>query len=111
SSVGRVLGPILIAYGIGTVLIAVGAFPFVIVGCVLYGVGIAGWPLPLGLLRRETPAARIGWRAAVYRVSVDAGIFVGPFLSGVRADHAPRVLQAICATVLIAIGAVLLMRR
>ena len=111
SSVGRVLGPILIAYGIGTVLIALGAFPFVIVGCVLYGVGIAGWPLPLGLLRRETPAERIGWRTAVYRVGVDAGIFAGPFLSGVLADRAPRVLPAICATALIAIGAFLLIRR
>jgi MFS family permease len=109
--VGRVLGPILIAYGIGTVLIALGAFPFVIAGCVLYGVGIAGWPLPLGLLRHETPAERIGWRTAIYRVGVDAGIFVGPFLSGVLAAQASRLLPAICATVLMAIGALLLIRR
>ena len=109
--VGRVLGPILIAYGIGTVLVALGGFPLVVAGCVLYGVGMAGWPLPLGLLRRETPAGQIGWRTAVYRVGVDGGIFIGPFLSGVLAAHAPRVLPAICATALIAIGTLVLIRR
>src|SRR6058998_1730828 len=50
--VGRVLGPILIAFGMSTVLVALGGFPLVVAGCVLYGVGMAGWPLPLGLLRR-----------------------------------------------------------
>src|SRR5437870_4571160 len=45
--VGRVLGPLVIAFGMGTVLVAFGDFPLVVSGCVLYGLGMAGWPLPL----------------------------------------------------------------
>ncbi len=64
------------------VLVALGGFPLIVAGCVFYGIGMAGWPLQLGLLRRETPAGQIGWRTAIYRVGVDGGIFLGPFLSG-----------------------------
>ena len=109
--VGRVLGPILIAFGMSTVLVALGGFPLVVAGCVLYGVGMAGWPLPLGLLRRETPAGQIGWRTAIYRVGVDGGIFLGPFLSGFLAHVAPHVLPVTCAAALIVIGALIFVRR
>jgi hypothetical protein len=44
---------------------------------------MAGWMLPLGVLRAETPPDRIGWRTALYRVCVDGGMFLGPSLSGV----------------------------
>jgi len=107
----RVLGPILIAFGVGTALISAGNFPLVVAGCVLYGVGMAGWPLPLGLLRRETPAALIGWRTAMYRVGVDGGIFLGPFLSGVLAARAPLVLPVLCGGALIVVGGLLLAHR
>ena len=93
------------------VLVALGGFPLIVAGCVFYGIGMAGWPLPLGLLRRETLAGRIGWWTAVYRVGVDGGIFMGPFISGLVSGHAPRVLPAICSTALIAIGIVVLVRR
>jgi MFS family permease len=109
--VGRILGPTLIVFGLGTILVAVGAFPLVVAGCVLFGVGMAGWPLPLGLLRRETLSGQIGWRTAVYRVGVDGGIFLGPFLSGFLAAHTPRILPAMCATALIVIGGLILVRR
>ncbi len=94
-----------------TVLVALGGFPLVVAGCVLYGVGMAGWPLPLGLLRRETPAGQIGWRTAIYRVGVDGGIFLGPFLSGFLAHEAPHVLPVTCAAALIVIGALIFVRR
>jgi len=109
--VGRVLGPLVIAFGMATVLVALGSFPLVVAGCVLYGIGMAGWPLPLGLLRRETPAGQIGWQTAVYRVGVDGGIFLGPFLSGLLATEAPHALPGVCAAALIAIGALILVRR
>jgi len=76
------------AFGMSAVLVALGGFPLVVVGCVFYGIGMAGWPLPLGLLRRETPAGQIGWRTAVYRVGVDGGIVLGPFISGLVSGHA-----------------------
>ncbi len=93
------------------VLVALGGFPLIVAGCVFYGIGMAGWPLQLGLLRRETPAVQIGWRTAIYRVGVDGGVFLGPFLSGLLTAHAPHVLPAICATALIAIGTLILVRR
>src|SRR5262249_12487053 len=109
--VGRVLGPTLMAFGVGTVFIALGDFGLVVAGCVLYGIGLAGWPLPLGLLRQETPAGRIGWRTAVYRVGVDGGIFLGPFLSGFLSSHAAGALPALCAAALLAIGALVVTLR
>src|SRR5262249_38930543 len=109
--VERVLGPIMIVFGLGTFFTALGGFAFVVVGCALCGIGMAGWPLPLGLLRRETESAQIGWRTAVYRGGVDGALFLGPMLSGLMADAAPYLLPAMCATALIAIGGVLLIRR
>ena len=87
--VHRVLGPIMIVFGVGTLFTAFGRFAFAVAGCVLCGVGMAGWPLPLGLLRRETAPAQIGWRTAVYRVGVDGGLFLGPVLRD-RADRDRR---------------------
>ena len=109
--VGHVLGPTLVVFGVGTVLTALGSFAFVIAGCLLFGVGLAGWPLPLGLLRRETPPDQIGWRTAIYRVGVDGGIFLGPLLSGFLAGHAAGLLPITCAAALLAVGCLIAVRR
>lgn len=96
--VGRVLGLVLFAFAGGAILIGFGTLPLMALGCASLGLGMAGWMLPLGVLRSVTSPERIGWLTALYRVSVDAGMFLGPFVSGVlglaRAGFLPVVLAA-----------------
>jgi MFS family permease len=106
--VARVLGVLLLSFGLGVTLIAFGHFTLLVAGCVLYGAGMSGWTLPLSLLRSATPAAHVGWRTALYRVGVDGGMFLGPFLSGVLAGSYAGVLPALLAASLTVVGALLL---
>ncbi len=96
----RVLAGVLLAFAVAIGLIGLGALPHVVAGCVVFGLGMAGWMLPLGLLRVATPASRVAWRAALYRVCVDGGMFLGPFVSALIAARAPRLLPAILAIAL-----------
>ena len=96
----RVLAGVLLAFAVAIGLIGFGALPYVIAGCVVFGLGMAGWMLPLGLLRAATPASRVAWRAALYRVCVDGGMFLGPFLSGLIAARAPWLLPGLLAVTL-----------
>lgn len=80
---GRMLALVLLSLATGALLIGFGGLRLVVLGCVFFGLGMAGWFLPLGVLRSVTSPERIGWLTAVYRVSVDAGMFLGPFLGGV----------------------------
>lgn len=99
----RVLSVVVIVLGTGTALVGLGALPVVAAGCVLVGVGMAGWMLPLSVLRRETSARHITWRTAVYRLGVDAGIFLGPFASGLLGGRAAIVWLTV-AVLLVALG-------
>jgi DHA1 family tetracycline resistance protein-like MFS transporter len=96
--VSRMLGLVLFAFAAGALLIGFGTLPLMAVGCASLGLGMAGWMLPLGVIRSVTSAERIGWLTALYRVSVDAGMFLGPFVSGVlglaRAGIVPVILAA-----------------
>lgn len=93
----RVLAGVLLAFAVAIALIGFGALAHVIVGSVAFGLGMAGWMLPVGLLRSATPASRVAWRLALYRVCVDGGMFLGPFVSGLIATRAPRLLPALLA--------------
>jgi MFS family permease len=106
----RVLGLLLLVFAVATALIGFGGLPLLVTGCALFGVGMAGWTLPLALLRRATPPERIGWRTAVYRVGVDGGMFLGPFLSGVLVARAPWLLPGLSVVALAAVGLALLAR-
>jgi MFS family permease len=107
----RVLGVVLLLMAAATVLVAFGALPVVAAGCALFGVAMAGWMLPLGVLRRETAPERIAWRTGLYRVFVDGGMFLGPFVAGlVGARLAPH-LGAVCAVALAVTGALFLAGR
>ena len=106
----RVLPGILILMAIGNALIGFGGLPVVVVGCALFGLSMSGWMLPLTLLRRDTEPERIAWRTGLYRVSVDGGIFLGPFLSGVLGMHLAGLLPAL-STAALAITALLLLAR
>lgn len=104
----RVLGVILVVMATASALVGFAALPVVAVGCALFGLGMAGWMLPLDVLRRETPPEHVAWRTGLYRVCVDGGIFLGPFLSGLLgARHAP-ILAGAWALALAATGALFL---
>jgi predicted MFS family arabinose efflux permease len=78
----RILGGVALTVAGGAVLVGFGGIGTMAFGCALFGLGMAGWMLPLSVLRRETPRALVAWRTALYRVGVDAGMFLGPFLAG-----------------------------
>lgn len=103
----RVLAAVTLLMAGGVALIAFGTLSLVAAGCVLFGLAMAGWMLPLGVIRRETAPEHIAWRTGLYRVGVDGGIFLGPFLSGLAAGWWPGLMPAVLTTLLAAIGALL----
>jgi len=105
----RVLGVVALVLATGTVLLAFGDLTLMHVGAVVTGMGMAGWMLPLGVLREETPRERIPFRTALYRVGVDGGIFLGPFLSGLIGRGHLGVLPTLTASALSIIGIRLLL--
>jgi len=82
TSHARVLAIVLVSMAAGVVAIGFGSMPVVIVGCGLFGMGLAGWMLPVSLINQEGSARGASWRTALYRTGVDAGVFLGPVLSG-----------------------------
>ena len=77
-----VLAVVAAVLGLGTWGAGLGSFPFFVLGCVLFGLGLAGWMLPLGVIREHTPLSGLAWRTGLYRVGVDAAIFLGPLICG-----------------------------
>ena len=105
------LGVLLITFAAGLVLVAFSPLRLVILGCVLFGIGLAGWVLPLSLLRTGTPPQRFAWRTAQYRVAIDMGMFLGPFLSGMLGEGKLWILSASCAVFLAVLGLAMLFYR
>jgi MFS family permease len=90
--VGRT--PVLVAVAavlsVGLFTVGLGSLPPMVLGCALFGLGMAGWMLPLGVIREHTDVAKLGWRTGVYRVGVDGAIFLGPLVCGVLGEaHTP----------------------
>lgn len=105
----RVL-PAVTATMAGAVLLATfGGFAAVNAGAAMLGLAMAGWMLPLTLLRRETPPEAIAWRTALYRVGVDGGLFLGPFVAGLAGPRVP-ILAVLQALALVAVSGALLAR-
>lgn len=107
----RVLAAVLITYAVALALVAFATLPYAVAGCVLFGLAMAGWMLPLSMLRAGTPASQVAWRTALYRVFVDGGLFLGPFLSGVLAAHYGGLLPATMSLLLVGLAAAVLLRR
>jgi MFS family permease len=84
----RMLRLVLVALAAALALTAFGGLTGMRAGVIIYGIGMAGWMLPLGVLRRETESRDVAWRTALYRVCVDGGMFLGPFASGLLATRA-----------------------
>src|SRR3989449_1222603 len=83
---------VLLTMATANALVGFGPLPVVVVGCALFGLSMAGWMLPLSVLRRETPREHVAWRTGLYRVCVDGGIFLRPVLSRALGMHFARVL-------------------
>ena len=106
-----VLGVVLLVFATAMGLVAFGTLPLVALGCALYGLAMAGWTLPLGLLRSVTPPAQVAWRTALYRVAVDGGMCLGPLLAGILAARHAGALPIAMAAALAVTGVALLARR
>ena len=106
----RVLVAVLILMATASTLVGFGTLPVVVAGCVLFGLSMAGWMLPLGVLRRDTPPEHIAWRTGLYRVCVDGGIFLGPFLSGLLGARQAPILAGLWSVALAVTGMLFLLR-
>lgn len=108
----RVLGWVLIMFAAGVIAVAFGSLPIVLLGCIVFGLGLAAWMLPVSLVSAEAEPGSIAWRTALYRAAVDAGIFVGPVIGGVLLSYS--LLGPFCAAIALALaslGVALLRRR
>jgi hypothetical protein len=77
----------------------------------LFGLSLSGWMLPVSILRSVTPPAQVAWRTSLYRVGVDAGLFLGPFVSGLLGAVHGRVLAGVLIAALVALAALLAVAR
>jgi MFS family permease len=96
--IGRppVLTGVAVTLGLGLFAVGLGSLPLLVVGCALFGLGMAGWMLPLGVIREHTDVARLGWRTGAYRVGVDGAIFLGPLICGVLGPvHTPLFIAVV----------------
>ena len=105
TSHARVLAVVLVIMAAGVAAIAFGSMHVVILGCALLGIGLAGWMLPVSLLNQDGRSQAVSWRTALYRTGVDAGVFLGPVLSGLLTQHdALWMLTATTSVALVALG-------
>ncbi|HET7875105.1 MAG TPA: MFS transporter [Methylomirabilota bacterium] len=107
--VGRipVLAAVAAVLGLGTWGVGLGSFPLFALGCALFGLGLAGWMLPLGVLREHTPLGGLAWRTGLYRVGVDAAIFLGPLICGFLGEANTRIFSALIGLATLAAAACL----
>ncbi len=105
-----VLGAVTVVLGLSTIGVGLGSFPWFAAGCACFGLGLAGWMLPLGVIREHTPVARLAWRTGLYRVGVDSAIFLGPFVAGIVGRNGEGIFLALIGGAAMALGARLLWR-
>ena len=108
---GLILGASSVMLGLGVLGVGLGSFPLFAIGCACLGLGLAGWMLPLGVIREHTPVGRLGWRTGLYRVGVDSAIFLGPLLAGMLGPAGESVLLAIIGGGALSLGARLVFRQ
>ena len=80
------LGLVLAALGFGVWAAGLGSYPYFVAGCVLLGVGMAGWMFPLGVIREHIEPHTVAWRMGLYRAGVDASTFAGPLICGLLGE-------------------------
>jgi MFS family permease len=104
-----VLGVVIVVLGLGTAAVGLGSFPWFVVGCACFGFGLAGWMLPVGVIREHTRPERLAWRMGLYRVGVDAAMFLGPVLSGVLGEENARIFVSAVGALALVVGGRLLL--
>lgn len=107
---GLVLGAVSVGLGLGTLGVGLGSFLWFALGCACFGLGLAGWMLPLGVIREHTPVARLAWRTGLYRAGVDSAIFLGPLVAGILEGAGQQVFLALIGGAALALGARLIWR-
>ena len=87
--VGRVpvLGAVLAVLALGALGTGLGGYRLFVAGCACFGMGLAGWMLPLGIIREHAGVAGLAWRTGLYRVGMDSAVFLGPVLSGLLGER------------------------
>ena len=110
--IGRVLmlGIVLTLLGLGTWGTGLGSFTHFALGCALFGVGMAGWMLPLGVIREHTDLRALAWRTGLYRVGIDATSFLGPLICGILSEAYSGVFIALIGLTAVITGGRLLWR-
>ena len=107
---GLVLGMVAVILGFGAIGVGLGSFVWFAFGCICLGLALAGWMLPLGVIREHTPLARLAWTTGVYRVGVDGASFLGPFICGFLGPLGESVFLAAIGVTGLGLGARLLWR-
>jgi MFS family permease len=105
-----VLGGLTSLMGFGVWGAGAGALPLFIAGCAFLGLGMAGWMLPLGVIREHTLPRVLAWRTGLYRVGVDAAAFLGPLICGALGEAHTTVFIALVGTAALVLGGRLLWR-
>jgi len=97
-----VLGFVLVVLGLETAAVGQGSFAWFVPGCACFGFGLAGWMLPVGVIREHTRGDFPAWRMGVYCVGVDAAMFFGLFASGLLGEeHAGLFVTAVGALAIV----------
>ncbi len=107
---GLVLGIVSVVLGLGTLGVGLGSYPWFAIGCACLGLGLAGWMLPLSVIREHTPVTRLAWRTGLYRVGVDGAISLGPLVCGLLGPAGERVFLTSIGAAGLSLGARLLWR-
>ena len=107
---GLVLGMVAVILGFGAIGVGLGSFVWFAFGCICLGLALAGWMLPLGVIREHTPLARLAWTTGVYRGGVDGASFLGPFICGFLGPLGESVFLAAIGVTGLGLGARLLWR-
>jgi predicted MFS family arabinose efflux permease len=102
SSPVALLSAALVAVASGVALTVFGGLAALGVGCAVLGLGLAGWMLPLSLIRASTPPGRMAARAAGYRAGLDSGGVVGAFAA---AALGPEPFAVACVAALLGAAA------
>jgi MFS family permease len=107
---GLVLGMVAMVLGLGAIGVGLGSFVWFAFGCICLGLALAGWMLPLGVIREHTPMARLAWTTGLYRVGVDGASFLGPFVCGLLGPSGEAVFLTAIGVTGLALGVRLLWR-
>jgi len=105
-----VLGAVVAVLGLGAWSAGLGSFAFFVAGCVLLGLGMAGWMLPLGVIREHIEPRTLAWRTGLYRVGIDAAAFLGPLVCGLLGEAHTGVFIGLVGLAAVGVGGHLLRR-